>query len=180
MRPFRSWASVCRKSLVCARYRTLRTHLTAARRVCSRTFALTVLSSSLSLTSQFPFPPFDLWSRAVCGTRTRFARGRRSSYAYTRVYTPCTSQISTLREHTNKPSSHVCVYSIRPAYVYPLLVLLLVLLSIPLFLSRSDDLRSISLDLRFSQFNESLELLLNSHMRAKIFDSGKMNMGTIL
>lgn len=37
---------------------------------------------------------------------------RCSSYAHTRVYTPCSSQISTLREHTNKPR----VYLVRPAY----------------------------------------------------------------
>lgn len=51
---------------------------------------------------------------------------RRSSYAHARVYTPCTSQISTLREHTNKPH----VYPVRPtclhgvSFVLPLLLFL--------------------------------------------------------
>lgn len=79
------------------------------------------------LHSLFSLPP-SLWLRnslflpstygfAQFAVLTSLEDTRRSSYAYTRVYTPCTSQISTLREHTNKPPSHVCVYSIRPAYV---------------------------------------------------------------
>lgn len=53
---------------------------------------------------------------------------RCSSYAHTRVYTPCTSQISTLREHTNKPR----VYLLRPTCLYACFSLSSSLLSIPI------------------------------------------------
>jgi len=78
-------------------------------------------SPFLPLPSRQSLPPFPHSSRETAGlaqfavlVHASLEDTHRTSYVYTRVYTPRTSQISTLREHTNKPANHACICSIRP------------------------------------------------------------------
>lgn len=74
---------------------------------------------SLLLSPHLPHP-LTTSGLIVCSTCALASlEDTRRSYAHTRAHTPCTSQISTLREHTNKPPSHVCTYSIQPALYVP-------------------------------------------------------------
>jgi len=110
---FRSRASLCRKSLVCARYRDIGERIWPW-----RGYAVARLRSLFSLplpSSSSAIPPaspqtYGLVQFAV-PVQASLEDTHRTSYVYTRVYTPRTSQISTLREHTNKPANHACICS---------------------------------------------------------------------
>lgn len=143
MRRFQLRTSICRKSLVCAisvadapnhdRKRERKREgereyaVARSRTVSSRTFPS---FSSFSAPFVSPAQPSSSLPLAVSPLSTsslsEFAvpvhaslEDTRRSYAHTRIHTSCTSQISTLREHTNKPPSHVCTYSIRAALCMP-------------------------------------------------------------
>lgn len=106
-----SRAPVCRKSLVCGDIGGGPSNApNRDARVCSRTFARcspTGVFPSCLPACQLASPPV---SRSLRYPRAAQPRSRTHvrSYAHTRAHTPCTSQISTLHEHTNKPPSHVC------------------------------------------------------------------------
>jgi len=142
-------------------------------------------SPFLPLPSRQSLPPFLHSSRETSGlaqfavlVHASLEDTHRTSYVYTRVYTPRTSQISTLREHTNKPANHACICSIRPCLcvISPLVLPLarhIVLLSF-LYSScpcpYSHPFSSQCPTILLHSDPRDLEL---SHARTRVFESGK-------